>query len=137
MTRTSTRALSRHLGAAACLATALVLGGNALPIVATATAQAGAWDPIDFDDCVGEYVGLLKPKNQDEMDQILKACCESSGGVWKDNHDPAYGPGETCVAPPPDSHGTRQLPGGITIPPDLGNAPVVTTQPPRPPNTGR
>jgi hypothetical protein len=137
MTSTRTRALSRHLGAAACLATALVLGANALPNLATATAEAGAWEPLDFDDCVGEYVGLLKPKNQDEMDQILKACCESSGGVWKDNHDPAYGPAETCVAPPPDSHGTRQLPGKITIPADLGSVPVVTTQPPRPRETGR
>jgi hypothetical protein len=137
MTHTPTRAPLRHLGAAAFLATALVLGGNALPNLATAKAEAGAWEPLDFDDCVGEYVALLKPKNQDEMDQILKACCESSGGVWKDNHDPAYGPAMTCVAPSPDTHGTRQLPGGITVPADLGNAPVVTTQPPRPSATRR
>jgi hypothetical protein len=55
-------------------------------------------------------------------------CCEYSGGVFVD--DGYIG---KCVAPPAEeSQGTRQLPGNVHIPPDLGTAPIATQQPPPP-----
>lgn len=123
--------ISRLVASAACLAAALA-GASALSSPATAIAQpnSSGYDVIAYGIC------LADTNAESESNPLLwlynhQECCKKAGGVWdRDN--------SVCTSPQTQgSTGTRQLPGGITIPPDLGNAPAVTTEPQRPPNTFR
>ena len=124
--------ISRRVAGAALIAAALAGTANALSHPATAIAEpnSGGFDLIAYGMC------LADTNAESENNRLLwlynhQECCKKAGGVWD-------GTKSVCTAAQPQgSTGTRQLPGGITIPPDLASAPAVTTEPPRPPNTVR
>jgi len=91
---------------------------------AGAEPNSGAWDVIQYDNCVNSYP--YDPEDDiQRYEDHLKWCCAKSGGVWNENPDQPGG-GFKCVAPPPSSRlGLRQLPS------DIATAPV-TKSPPRP-----
>jgi hypothetical protein len=60
-----------------------------------------------------------------KMEEMGKACCEDYSGVWN--------PKTLECDPPPKSAGSgTRFPGQIAIPPELRDAPALTTEPPRP-----
>jgi len=123
--------ISRLVASAACMAAALA-GAGALSGAATAIAQpnSSGYDVIAYGMCLAET------NAESETGRLLwlynhQECCKKAGGVWDGNNS-------VCTSPQTQGGtGTRQLPGGITVPPDLSNAPAVTTEPQRPPNTVR
>ena len=112
------------LGALAVAATPL-----GYPAIANAEPGSGTWDIEQFDDCVRrESPPHPEDFGWDYLMATRKTCCLESGGVWRET---ITGRG-VCEAPPGDSKGSRQLPGGVEVPSDLATAPTVTKAPPRP-----
>ena len=112
------------LGALAVAATPL-----GYPAIANAEPGSGTWDIEQFDDCVRrESPPHPEDFGWDRSMATRKTCCLESGGVWRET---ITGRG-VCEAPPGDSKGSRQLPGGVQVPSDLATAPTVTKAPPRP-----
>jgi hypothetical protein len=118
-------------------ASSVALVGNALP---HSEPNDGAWDPIAFDDCLKKY-NPGQAGSEAEMEARIKWCCLDTGGVWKDN---GTGTPE-CVAPPPNSSGSRQIPSNIGtetftpsprrpihVPSDIGTQTFTSTPMPTP-----
>ena len=124
-------AFSRFMASAVCMAAALA-GASALgrPAVAIAEPNSAGYDLVAYGMCLAET------NAESEGNRLLwlynhQECCKKAGGVWDAQNS-------VCTSPQtPGSTGTRQLPGGITIRPDLATAPAVTTEPQRPTNTVR
>lgn len=116
---------NRRLVTGAIFAAAIVFANSFGPTAATAEPNSGAWDVIQYDNCVKSYP-------YDPEDDVIRYedhlhwCCIKSGGVWDENPNQPGG-GFKCVAPPPSNpQGSRLIPSGIAT------APVVTQAPPRP-----
>ena len=110
-----------NLAAAALWAGAIALGGSAFGYTAVATAEpgSGVWDMEDYEDCILRET--LKTSDGVLSFNLVRSCSENSGGVWEDH---GGGAGK-CVAPTAPAQGNR------SIPPEIGDAPVVTKTPPR------
>jgi len=115
----------RRLVTGAIFAAAIALANAFGPTLATAEPNSGAWDVIQYDNCVKSYP-------YDPSDDVVRYedhlhwCCIQSGGVWDTNPDQPGG-GFKCVAPSPrNPQWTRKIPSGIAT------EPVVTQAPPRP-----
>jgi hypothetical protein len=106
-------------------AAVFAFGGNALGYTAIAAAvpNSGTWDLEEYKNCMDSLDPVNTPNEIWAV--LIKDCCIQSGGVWDEKTF-------NCHAPPGDSQGSRQLPGNIQIPSDIGSAPVVTQAPPRP-----
>jgi hypothetical protein len=123
--------ISHLIASAACMAAALA-GASALSHPATAMAQpnSSGYDVMAYAVC------LADTNAESETGRLLwlynhQECCKKAGGVWDPDNS-------VCTSPQTQgSTGGRQLPRGITIQPDLGNAPAVTAEPQRPPTTVR
>ena len=113
-----------HFVGFSLFAAVFAFGANAVgySAIAAAVPNSGTWDLEDYKNCMDSLDPVNTPNEVWAV--LIKDCCIKSGGVWQEKT-------LKCVAPPGDSQGSRQLPGGIQIPPDIGSAPV-TQSPPRP-----
>jgi hypothetical protein len=94
---------------------------------AVAFAEPQVWDLENYGECMDTIYAQyqLGKITFQQYNDLAKTCCTANGGVWSATQ-------KDCVAPPGDQQGSRQLPGNIQIPSDIGSAPVVTQAPPRP-----
>jgi hypothetical protein len=112
---------------AAMLVGALAVAATPLAYPATAPAEpnTASWDLEAYDDCLKkiDMTPPLLPSRDEYLYNEMRKCCNNSGGV--------VGVEGKCQTPPGDSQGSRQLPGNVHIPSDIGLEPV-TKAPPRP-----
>jgi hypothetical protein len=106
---------------AAMLLGAMAVAGTPLAYPAIATAER-VLDVEQYDACTSAIHVVDLPDFA--YWDLMEDCCDKAGGTWnKEIRD--------CQAPPGDSKGSRQLPGTVHIPSDIGIEPV-TKAPPRP-----
>ena len=100
---------------------AAIASANALVYPALSTAEpnngGGVWDIERYDDCLHNY-DPSRAGSEEEMDSMLKWCCDDSGGVWKVRPN---GGGE-CVAPSGTAQGPSWRRALKTVP---GDAPLA------------
>jgi hypothetical protein len=110
-------------GCLVAIATALALG---YPTPATAEPKdPGTWDLEEYEKCMKAFAWQQMDMSINEQKKLNEACCYQSGGVFQD--DGYIG---KCVAPPAPNPGSRQLPGNVRIPPNIGTEDLTPAAPP-------
>jgi len=108
---------------ASVIAAAITLGagGFGSPAIASAKNPTMTWDLEAHEECMRK-AAEYQTESQEAYIREAHICCLESGGIWEDRGN---GTG-TCVAPPPNTPGHREIPG------DIATAPVVTQAPRHP-----
>jgi hypothetical protein len=125
--RAKKRAQLAELAVASLIAAAIALGANAFGSAAIAAAQPPktmTWDLDEHEKCMKEATDYQILSHEEYM-KAAHICCLQSGGIWEDRGN---GNG-TCVAPPPNTPGDRQVPGDLAIAPVMTRAPLHPVPP--------
>jgi hypothetical protein len=114
------------LAATSLVAAAIAVGANGFgsPAIALAKPPTMTWDLDEHEKCMREAADYQILSHEEYM-RAAHICCIQSGGIWEDRGN---GNG-TCVAPPPNTPGHREIAGGITTAPVVTQAPLHPVPP--------